>query len=344
MRDAIVVGYAEETWPQLLRDFAAGRMQPRYVQRPGLDAREPAVRRAAICCRGIASSPTTSSKRRAAASTAASSASSPPRGDSSRYQKPVEDVVADIRQKGARKLIFVDLNLIADRVVCGAAVRSAHSASRPVVRARHDAAWRRSAAARARRAERMPGTADRARIAVRQEPARHEKGLQQSGQVSRSGRPRSIGTASRCRDVSCSAWITTRRRSSSKRLASSSTRASTCRASPWSRRFPARRSTSGSRSEGRILTAQLGAVRRPARRLSTGADERRGAAARHRDGVAVRLQRAVDRPAHPGIAQLRGPCGLAPTSAIASTRTTCTVSTTATGSSAVERPEEQPAA
>ena len=34
----------------------------------------------------------------------------------SRYQKPVEDVVADIRQHGAsRKLIFVDLNLIADR-------------------------------------------------------------------------------------------------------------------------------------------------------------------------------------------------------------------------------------
>ena len=34
--DTIVVGYAEETWPQLVRDFAAGRLQPRYVQRPGL--------------------------------------------------------------------------------------------------------------------------------------------------------------------------------------------------------------------------------------------------------------------------------------------------------------------
>ncbi len=30
--DAICVGYAEETWPQLLRDFAAGRMRPRYDQ------------------------------------------------------------------------------------------------------------------------------------------------------------------------------------------------------------------------------------------------------------------------------------------------------------------------
>src|SRR4051794_38359579 len=35
--DAIVVGYAEDTWPQLLRDFAASRMRPRYDQDPGLD-------------------------------------------------------------------------------------------------------------------------------------------------------------------------------------------------------------------------------------------------------------------------------------------------------------------
>ena len=41
------------------------------------------------------------------------------------YQKPVEDVVADIRQHGARKLIFVDLNLIADRELrrCGCSRR-----------------------------------------------------------------------------------------------------------------------------------------------------------------------------------------------------------------------------
>ena len=34
--DAICVGYAEETWPQLLRDFAAGSMKPRYDQQPDL--------------------------------------------------------------------------------------------------------------------------------------------------------------------------------------------------------------------------------------------------------------------------------------------------------------------
>ena len=34
--DSIVVGYAEETWPQLLRDFVAGKMRPRYDQSPDL--------------------------------------------------------------------------------------------------------------------------------------------------------------------------------------------------------------------------------------------------------------------------------------------------------------------
>ena len=34
--DSIVVGYAEQSWPQLLRDFVAGRMLRRYDQSPHL--------------------------------------------------------------------------------------------------------------------------------------------------------------------------------------------------------------------------------------------------------------------------------------------------------------------
>src|SRR5213596_2589666 len=34
--DSIVVGYAEEAWPALLRDFAAGQLNARYTQRPDL--------------------------------------------------------------------------------------------------------------------------------------------------------------------------------------------------------------------------------------------------------------------------------------------------------------------
>src|SRR5439155_23446878 len=44
--DSIVVGYAEDSWPQLLRDFAAGQLKPRYDQAPDLDlAGRPFARR-----------------------------------------------------------------------------------------------------------------------------------------------------------------------------------------------------------------------------------------------------------------------------------------------------------
>src|SRR5436190_22475153 len=34
--DAVVTGYAEDSWPQLLRDFRHGHLQPRYDQAPDL--------------------------------------------------------------------------------------------------------------------------------------------------------------------------------------------------------------------------------------------------------------------------------------------------------------------
>src|SRR5262245_50367970 len=34
--DAVVVGYAEDTWPELLRDFAGGSLRPRYTQQADL--------------------------------------------------------------------------------------------------------------------------------------------------------------------------------------------------------------------------------------------------------------------------------------------------------------------
>lgn len=37
--DVIVTGYADETWPQLLRDFSQGRLQPRYDQSPNFQFR-----------------------------------------------------------------------------------------------------------------------------------------------------------------------------------------------------------------------------------------------------------------------------------------------------------------
>jgi radical SAM superfamily enzyme YgiQ (UPF0313 family) len=111
--DAIVVGYAEEAWPELLRDFAAGRMQRRYDQRPGLSlANRPFARRDLLPRGRFITNDVFEATRGCVHS--CDFCVVPSAWGLKPYQKPVEDVIADIRQKGARKLIFVDLNLVAD--------------------------------------------------------------------------------------------------------------------------------------------------------------------------------------------------------------------------------------
>jgi radical SAM superfamily enzyme YgiQ (UPF0313 family) len=112
--DAIVVGYAEESWPQLLRDFASGRLQQRYNQAPGLDlANRPLPRRDLLPSGRFLTSNVFEATRGCVHS--CEFCVVPSAWGRKPLQKPVEEVVADIRQHGARKLIFVDLNLIADR-------------------------------------------------------------------------------------------------------------------------------------------------------------------------------------------------------------------------------------
>lgn len=112
--DAIVVGYAEDTWPQLLRDLAAGALRPRYVQAPGLDlGGRPFARRDLLPSRQFLTNNVFEATRGCVHP--CDFCVVPTAWGRRPFQKPVEDVVADIRQHGARKLIFIDLNLIADR-------------------------------------------------------------------------------------------------------------------------------------------------------------------------------------------------------------------------------------
>ena len=112
--DAIVVGYAEDTWPQLLRDFAAGQIQPRYTQSPGLSlAGRPFARRDLLPSQHFLTNNVFEATRGCVH--ACEFCVVPTAWGRRPFQKPVQEVVADIRQHGARKLIFVDLNLIADR-------------------------------------------------------------------------------------------------------------------------------------------------------------------------------------------------------------------------------------
>jgi len=111
--DAIVVGYAEDNWPQLLRDFRAGNLQPRYVQSPDLSlAGRPRARRDLIDRGRYAKTQVFEATRgcvhRCDFCVVPSAWGRKP------YQKPVAEVIDEIRSTKARRAIFVDLNLVAD--------------------------------------------------------------------------------------------------------------------------------------------------------------------------------------------------------------------------------------
>jgi radical SAM superfamily enzyme YgiQ (UPF0313 family) len=111
--DAIVTGYAEETWPQLLRDFAAGQMKPRYDQQPGLElAGLPRPRRDLLPSRRYLTTATFEATRGCCHD--CDFCVVPTAWGRRPYHKPIDEVVDDIRRHGARTNLFLDLNLIAD--------------------------------------------------------------------------------------------------------------------------------------------------------------------------------------------------------------------------------------
>jgi radical SAM superfamily enzyme YgiQ (UPF0313 family) len=111
--DAVVVGYAEDSWPQLLRDFAAGRLQSRYDQAPDLNlADRPFARRDLLPGNRYLTNNVFEATRGCVHN--CDFCVVPTAWGRKPFQKPVEQVIADLRQHGARKLIFVDLNIIAD--------------------------------------------------------------------------------------------------------------------------------------------------------------------------------------------------------------------------------------
>jgi len=111
--DAVVVGYAEDTWPELLHDFAAGQMKPRYDMAPDLSlANRPFPRRELIKQHGYLTTQVFEATRSCIHTCEFCVA--PVAWGTKPYLKPVEDVVADIRQHWGRRIMFVDLNLISD--------------------------------------------------------------------------------------------------------------------------------------------------------------------------------------------------------------------------------------
>ena len=116
--DAIVVGYAEDSWPELLRDFAGGRMRPRYDQAADFSLDRPLDQMVFPerdrFPRGKFLTQAVFEATRACAH-ACDFCVSPAAWGRRQYQKPVAHVVEDIRRTGTSKALFVDLNLVSDR-------------------------------------------------------------------------------------------------------------------------------------------------------------------------------------------------------------------------------------
>ncbi len=110
--DTVVVGYAEESWPQLLRDFVAGQMKARYHQSPSLSlANQPIPRRELLSVKQHTTIHTIEASRGCIHHCnfcVVPSAWGQP------LQRPVAEVVTDIQQMQTRRVLFLDLNLIAD--------------------------------------------------------------------------------------------------------------------------------------------------------------------------------------------------------------------------------------
>lgn len=110
--DSVVAGYAEESWPQLLRDFVAGRMLRRYDQSPNLKLTNlPFPQRQLFDSRLVNVGDTLEATRGCIYQCEFCVV---PAAWGRPLQKPVADVIADIKQMGAKRVIFLDLNLIAD--------------------------------------------------------------------------------------------------------------------------------------------------------------------------------------------------------------------------------------
>jgi len=102
--DSIAVGYAEETWPQMLRDFVAGRLARRYDQSPNLKLANLPFPRRDLYETGLVNVAHTIEATRGCIYQCEFCVV--PAAWGRPLQKPVADVVADIQQMHARRLIF----------------------------------------------------------------------------------------------------------------------------------------------------------------------------------------------------------------------------------------------
>ncbi len=108
--DAVVTGYAEGSWPRLLRDFVAGRMKPRYDQEADFSlAGLVPPRREMVSARRYVTAHTIEATRGCVHQCEFCVVPTAWKGH---YRRPVGEVVDEIRKMGPGRLLFLDLDLI----------------------------------------------------------------------------------------------------------------------------------------------------------------------------------------------------------------------------------------
>jgi radical SAM superfamily enzyme YgiQ (UPF0313 family) len=115
--DAIVTGYAERTWPALLRDLAAGRLRPRYDMASDFRFDEPGMLpfpRRDLLPRGAYKTVNTIEATRGCVHDCRFCVV-PSAWGRRPFLKPIGHVIDELRRMRARHAVFYDLNLIANR-------------------------------------------------------------------------------------------------------------------------------------------------------------------------------------------------------------------------------------
>jgi radical SAM superfamily enzyme YgiQ (UPF0313 family) len=112
--DAVVTGFAEESWPQLLRDFARGIMKKLYTQSSTLSMDNlPFPRRELLKGKGYITVNTVQATR--GCINQCDFCVVPIAWGKRMYLRPVKDVISELEQIGSRNILFVDVSPIEDR-------------------------------------------------------------------------------------------------------------------------------------------------------------------------------------------------------------------------------------
>ena len=111
--DALCIGYAEESWPQLLRDFVNGEMKNTYHQSPSLSLENTPFPKRELFDKGNFLTQAVFEATRSCAHDCEFCVA-PAAWGRKQLQKPISWVIEDIRRFGQKKIIFIDLNLISD--------------------------------------------------------------------------------------------------------------------------------------------------------------------------------------------------------------------------------------